>query len=128
MKYQIKFSVFLFLLLTTHAPAQPAVKIITPDSLEKLMTDTLMLVDVRTGVEYDQWHLENATHANCLAPNFEALFEGIDKSTPVYLYCRSGHRSIKAGEKLVSGGFTNVYSLQKGTNQWLKARKPVIFY
>jgi rhodanese-related sulfurtransferase len=36
------------------------------------------------------------------------------KSAPVLLICRSGKRSLEAGEKLVEAGFTEVYNVLEG--------------
>ncbi|NND78860.1 MAG: rhodanese-like domain-containing protein, partial [Maribacter sp.] len=49
---------------------------------------------------------------------FKQAFEKLDKSKPVYLYCRSGSRSKKAAQKVLDMGFVKVYDLKGGYMRW----------
>jgi rhodanese-related sulfurtransferase len=83
-------------------------------------------VDVRTPEEYTALHVP---HAKCLmdftavAKSLHALPE--DKTTPLYLICRSGRRSAIAGRELVRLGFENVFNVSGGMLDWLERGYPV---
>lgn len=107
--------------------AQEQVKIITPNELETLLDESLLLIDVRTKVEFDQGYIPGAVQLNFFSKEFEQTMEQYDRYRPVYLYCRTGHRSIDAAAKLISMGFREVYSLEGGMMRWLRFRKPVAY-
>ena len=43
----------------------------------------------------------------------------------LYFICKSGGRSAKAVEKMIAAGFTNVVSVDGGTDAWTAAGLPV---
>jgi rhodanese-related sulfurtransferase len=48
-----------------------------------------------------------------------------DKTTPIYLYCRSGHMANVAARELFDAGYRNLYNLDGGTNAWRQAGLPL---
>ena len=79
----------------------------------------VQLVDVRTAKEYRKGHLGKAMNIDYYAKkDFEKEFEKLDKNKPLYLYCRSGFRSRKAAAKLIEMGFSKIYDLKGGLNNW----------
>lgn len=90
------------------------------DYKKAVINKDVQLVDVRTAREYRRGHLGNALNIDFYSKSrFETAFNKLDKSKPVYLYCRSGHRSRKAAMKLIAMGFNKIYDLEGGLNNWL---------
>lgn len=111
------------LITVFHSAAQ--VRTVTVHELEPLLDESLLLIDVRTDLEYDQGYIPGAVNINFFSKDFEARVSEFDRGRPVYLYCRTGHRSVTAAEKLISMGFREVYSLEGGILRWQRARKPL---
>lgn len=92
---------------------------ITQAEAKKMMdSQDVLILDVREQDEFDTGHIPGAV----LFPVGE-ITEGsaadvIPKSeTVVLVYCRSGNRSLKAAQRLVEFGYTNVYEFG-GINSW----------
>lgn len=83
------------------------------------------LIDVRTPEEYQGGHLRNATNMNIRQDDFEAQLGKLDKTKPVFVYCKSGGRSSLAAGKMKELGFTEVYNMDGGMMKWEGANKPV---
>ena len=81
--------------------------------------DDVQLVDVRTHREYRGGHIARAVNIDYFKGQaFEEAFDRLDRNKPVYLYCRSGNRSLKAAKKLIHMGFEKVYDLKGGILKW----------
>ncbi|WP_298138147.1 rhodanese-like domain-containing protein [Flavobacterium sp.] len=76
------------------------------------------LLDVRTPEEYAVEHLENATNVNWNGSDFISTVEKLDKSKPVFVYCKVGGRSGQAANKLSELGFKEIYNLDGGIMKW----------
>jgi thioredoxin 1 len=83
------------------------------------------IVDVRTPDEFSEGHLENAKNINWKGNDFEKQINQFDKSTPTFVYCKSGGRSALAAQKMRSIGFKEVYELKGGISEWLEKELPV---
>ena len=59
-------------------------------------TKNPQLLDVRTPEEYAVEHLENASNVNWNGNDFVSKVEKLDKSQPVFVYCKVGGRSSQA--------------------------------
>ena len=112
----------LTLFMRSQASAEGAVK---PDQAAVLIKDKkdLQLIDVRTASEYAEGHLANAK----LIPlqDLAQRLAEIDKSKPVLLYCRSGHRSGNALKVLQEKGYKNASHVEGGIIAWQAAGLPV---
>lgn len=101
------------------------VKHLTPtDFAEKLSAaPKAQLIDVRTPEEFAGQHLPQAQNIDWNGSDFEAQVAKLDKSAPVFLYCRSGGRSSAAANKLQEMGFSEVYNMEGGILQWNTIQK-----
>lgn len=91
-----------------------------PDSYEKKLAELTgaQLIDVRTSGEYNSGHLPHAENMDINGGDFEELASTLDKSSPVFVYCKSGGRSANALEVLQAMGFKQVYNLKGGILAW----------
>ena len=90
--------------------------------LQSLMkTQNIVLMDVRSGQEYEEGHLDGAI--NIPVYNIEKEISKYVKSTEdtIILYCSSGSRSRQAKEILENLGYSEVYNLKEGIDKiWIK--------
>lgn len=84
-------------------------------------TKNPQILDVRTPEEFALEHLDNAININWLGTDFVSNTKKLDKSKPIFVYCKSGGRSEKATAKLEELGFTTIYELQGGILKWNSA-------
>ena len=85
----------------------------------------VQLLDVRTAEEFAEGHLESAINIDVHAMDFtQKVSEQLDKSQPIYLYCRSGKRSMMAAKNLAQEGYT-IVNLKNGILGWVEAGYPV---
>jgi rhodanese-related sulfurtransferase len=112
----------LLLMMRSHASADGAISAAQAEALIKDKKD-LQLIDVRTAGEYAEGHLANSK----LIPlqELDQRFAELDKSKPVLLYCRSGHRSGNALKILIGKGFANAKHIEGGIIAWQAAGLPV---
>lgn len=77
-----------------------------------------ILLDVRTPEEYAEGYIEGATNIDWTGSSFDEETSHLDKTRPVFVYCRSGKRSASAASALRSAGFKEVYELKGGIMKW----------
>jgi hydroxyacylglutathione hydrolase len=82
-----------------------------------------VLLDVRTAGEYAEGHIKGAL----LIPvqELQQRMSEVPKDKQVYVYCRSGVRSVRASNMLVNAGFTRIENVQGGFMAWKDAGYPV---
>jgi len=77
------------------------------------------LIDVRTAEENKLGTIEGALLIDVMKQDFvKRALSKLDKNKSVYVFCRSGVRSVKAANLLVKAGFKKVYNLKGGYNAW----------
>jgi thioredoxin len=118
------FFIYLFSLcfLLTNCTGQTSKAIQTVDVktyAEKLKsTKNPQLLDVRTPEEYNTDHIDNAANVNWNGDDFVSNAEKLDKTKPVFVYCKVGGRSAQAADKLEKLGFQEIYNLDGGIMKW----------
>jgi rhodanese-related sulfurtransferase len=101
--------------------SQEEIKSISTAELKELLAkENIQLLDVRSPKEIKQGFIKTAKFANYFDADFyEQASKILDKTKPVYLYCRSGNRSGKSAKILQEKGY-EVYNILGGFNQWKK--------
>jgi len=94
----------------------------------QLVADTpdLVVLDVRTPVEFAAGHIEGAVNVDFRASDFAQRLGELDPNAPTLIHCRSGGRSTSALPALETAGFQRVYHLDGGMNDWEKAEQKVV--
>jgi sulfur-carrier protein adenylyltransferase/sulfurtransferase len=92
---------------------------VDPAEVHELMDEGVVIVDVREQEERALGHLPQAVHVP--RSYLESRIEGIvpDKSTPLIVYCASGHRSAYAARTLTQElGYESARSMTGGITLW----------
>jgi rhodanese-related sulfurtransferase len=82
-----------------------------------------VVVDVRETEEYVEGHVPGAIHIPL--SHLPARTDEVPPTDPVYVVCRSGHRSQVGAEVLEAHG-RRALSVAGGTMAWIKANQRVV--
>ena len=120
MKHRLFFLILSFAILSCKGQPTKKIESVAPEVFaEKIKaTSNAQILDVRTPEEFASEHIDKATNVNWLGDDFVTNVENLDKSKPVFVYCKSGGRSAKASAKLAELGFKTIYELQGGIMKW----------
>lgn len=123
----MKIEFFFMLMLMSFLAQAQSVKRLDPQNFEKKLKESKepILVDVRTAGEYAQGHLANALLIDINSNDFKSRANKLDKSKPVFVYCKAGSRSSAAADVLSDLGFKEIYDLNGGIMAWQRANKPI---
>lgn len=112
---------------TSTSDATASVVHLKADEFVQKMQDAPgTVLDVRTPGEVAQGVIEGAVHINIYDADFAARAAELDKTKPVYVYCKVGGRSSKACDQLIDMGYTEVYNLDGGITGWQRAGNQVV--
>lgn len=78
------------------------------------------VIDVRSKADYMENHLEGAIHLDALKSNVEDFFTGMERDTPLLVYCNNGSRSNGVLRLLSLMGFTQLFSIENSLLIWLR--------
>lgn len=85
-----------------------------------------VVLDVREPHEYAAGHVEGALLMPLARTVELALAAGVPKDEPVYVFCRTGNRSLQAAQALVAAGYQDVRNVDGGIVAWTSAGLPVV--
>ena len=94
-------------------------KNVSAEEFHQMISDNPgQLIDVRTPGEFGGGTIEGAQNIDYYASDFKSQIAQLDKTQPVYVFCRSGARSAKAMQLFKDAGFTEIYNLIGGYSGW----------
>lgn len=97
----------------------------TPVFAKDVKGEGVQLLDVREPDEYAEGHLPGAVNISVNSEDFvSAVEKRFEKSKPIYVYCRSGRRSLKAAELLAAKGYRMI-NLEGGILDWQQKALPI---
>ena len=98
-----------------------------PSAFEAAMTEpNTAIVDVRTPSEFAAGHIAGAINIDIEGADFTSAISSLDQSKTYALYCHSGRRSGLAIAAMQQAGFTSVYDLNGGIQNWQAAGKTLV--
>jgi rhodanese-related sulfurtransferase len=96
------------------------------EQFNKLVTsDKGTVLDVRTPGEWAEGTIAGAVKIDYYGDDFAKQIQKLDKSKPVFVYCKAGGRSSSAADILKENGFSKVFNLTGGITAWKKAGKKI---
>ena len=116
----------IFLLITGVLYSQSNVKTISITEYKMSKGRKYPLIDLRTAQEYEEGHLKRSNNIDFTYSGFALMFVDFKKTTPMYLYCRTGNKSAKAAALLDSLGFKKIINLDGGVERWKEAGLPLV--
>ncbi len=90
--------------------------------------ENVVIMDVRTPVEYEMSHITGAVNVNVQDESFQDMVVALDPNKTYIVHCTknpAGGRSSRALETLQRLGFKNLYSLEGGYVAWKDAELPL---
>ena len=114
------FSLLTFTIFSCNGQSSKNITDIDPKAFSEKITTTpnAQIIDVRTPQEFTSGHIDNAVNIDWLSDNFVANTQKLNKTKPVFLYCKTSNRSTQAAKKLEELGFTTIYNMKGGLLQW----------
>jgi rhodanese-related sulfurtransferase len=83
------------------------------------------VVDVRSPEDFKAGHITNALNYEYNSPGFTIGISSLDKNKTYLVYCKTGHRSALAMDIMKKLGFSKVFCLFGGLDEWANRGCPV---
>ena len=99
--------------------SQSITRVVSNDVGKLLKNNPEMVVlDVRTPMEFNQGHVKGAINIDISQPNFYDKILKLDKEKTYLVYCRTHNRSGAAVNYMSQNGFKNLYQMTDGISGW----------
>jgi rhodanese-related sulfurtransferase len=106
----------------------PEVQWITTEDLARWRADSgrpqPVILDARTGPEFELSHLKGATLIDPYKPSLRAL-QGFPRDTALVIYSSAGYRGARVASWLGKAGYTKGLNLSGGVFQWANEGRPL---
>jgi rhodanese-related sulfurtransferase len=106
----------------------PEVKWITTEDLARWRADSgrpqPVILDARTGPEFELSHLKGATLIDPYKPSLKVL-HGLPRDTALVVYSSAGYRGARVASWLGKAGYTSGLNLSGGLFQWANEGRPL---
>lgn len=112
--------------LLTGCGSEPSTNLGAQDFQAKTQEAGVITLDVRTPGEFVAGHLVNAINIDVEGMQFDSEISKLDKNATYAVYCRSGRRSQVAIDRMKNAGFTNLFNLNAGVQEWAAAGLPLV--
>jgi rhodanese-related sulfurtransferase len=108
----------------------PSYGLVTPQEAATVIlsmedNSNFVLLDIRTPAEVEAGHISGAVNLDLYSPTFEQSLEALDRDKTYLIYCRSGNRTGQARTMMTGMGFSKVYDLDGGINEWNNLSHPI---
>lgn len=107
---------FMIFLLITGCSGASYTDVTVDEAQKMIEKGEVKVLDVRTPEEFSAGHIPGAA----LVPlqMMDGMLADLDKDQPYLVVCRSGNRSTEASGILANEGFTSIYNMTGGMNEW----------
>ena len=92
-------------------------KEISINEAKEILASDIYLLDIRDYESFSASHIDGAAHIS--NNNIDDFVATADKTKTTIIYCYKGISSRDAAQYLCDIGFSDVYSMQGGYEQWI---------
>ena len=89
------------------------------DLKQKMLDKSLVVIDVRTEEERQEYHIEGTIHIPL--DELPSKIYTFSKNDELYFHCKSGKRSCMACTAFSQAGFRNIWNVKGGILAWQNA-------
>lgn len=102
-----------------HVTAADALQLVEENS-------ELIVLDVRTPIEYKRGHIKGAININYYSFSFKEKIAALDRDKTYLVHCATGVRSGRSLPIMLEAGFNNLLHMDGGFKLWKQSGHPII--